>query len=229
MGELRMAMPLAPPEMDDEDFLKEQFGKPRDDLNDEQRQQWDRELEQIRRLDRVESKLVSPKGEIPGLPPLLDARRMQWKIPDGAFQVMPLYDRIFIFQIPMYIKKKGSIFMTEQKEKAELQTGSRGILVAAGPLALDALRSNGVDLGHIVRTNHVNPWRMPIDYSADAGKEYQILMMTAGSLTGSEDLADALRSGAVKLACDSSGKHQYVDHEGNTWDPTMPWDPHETI
>ena len=227
MGELRMALPLAPPEIDDEEYLLEQFGKPRAELLDEQKQQWDRELEQIRKLDRIETKLVSPLGAIHGIPPLLDARRVQWKIPDGAFQVAPLYDRIYVYQIPMYIKKKGAIFMSEVKEKAELRTGSRGILVAAGMKALDAIRSNGCDLGHIVRTNHVNPWRMPIDFAE--GKEYDLLVMEAGYLTGSEDLADMLRSGAVKTGFNQAGDHVFLDQEGNAWDPVMPWNPNDTI
>lgn len=223
---LRIVMPVAPPEMEDVDYLKAQFGRPRDELKEEQQQQWDRDLIQLQQKERLRQSLVSPRGAL-GLPPLLDERRLLWRIPDGAFQVAPLYDRIYLFQIPIYIKKKGLITMTEQKEKAELRTGARGVIVAAGLLALDALRSNGVDLGHIVRANHVNPWRLAVDFAE--GMEFEVLVMQAGYLSGSEDLANAIRNETTKVTRNAEGKHVLADHEGNTWDPVMPWDPNETI
>jgi hypothetical protein len=218
---------LAPPTIDDEAYLLDQFGKPRDQLSEEVQHQWDRELEQIRRKEARIQSLMSAPGEL-HLSPLLESRRLEWRIPDGAFNLAPIYDRVYVYQIPTYIRgKKGNIALPETKKKGELRQNPRGILVAAGLLALDAIRSNGMDLGHIIRHTHVNPWRLVIDY-AD-GEEFELQVMTAGNLTGSEDLADVIRSGAMRIERDANGKHRYVDQEGNEWDPQMPWDPHATI
>lgn len=218
---------LAPPTIADEAYLAGVFGATRGELPPEAQSQWDRELQQIQRSDERIKSLMSPPGAL-GLPPLLEARRLEWHIPDGAFRLAPLYDRVYVYQIPTYIRgKKGLIHIPETKKKGELRSNPRGILVAAGLLALDAIRSNGMDLGHVIRHTHVNPWRLIIDY-AD-GQEYEMQVMTAGNLTGSEDLADVLKSGAMRIVRDEKGHHTYVDQEGNTWDPTMPWDPHETI
>lgn len=41
---------------------------------------------------------MSPKGEL-GIPELLDERRLEHGIPDGAFSMECLFDRILVFQI----------------------------------------------------------------------------------------------------------------------------------
>lgn len=214
---------LAPSVVDDEEYLREQFGKPRAELSPEAQQQWDRELLTLRRGQERIQAVMSPKDAL-GLPPLLEARRLEWHIPDGAFMLAPLYDRVFVYQIETYLDgKKGQITMSERKQSAEKRTNPRGILVAAGALALDSVRSNGCDLGHVVRFQNVNPLRLVVDYSD--GQEFEVQLMTAGDLTGSEDLSDMLRSGAVRMEKGEDGKHRYVNQEGATFDPTMPWVP----
>lgn len=213
---------LVPAEVDQDTFLEQHFGSPRTEANADQ---WDRKVEELSREERVRQNLMSPKGAL-GLPPLLDARRLEWRITDGAFALSPLYDRVYLHQIPMQIGgKKGAIHLPDTVRKKEHRSCPRGVLIAAGALALDSIRSNGVDLGHIVRFIHVNPWRLIVDYAE--GFEPEVLVMTAGSLTGSEDLADALRSGAVKVEMGSDGKHRYVAKDGTTWDPTLPWVPED--
>ena len=201
-----------------DDYLARHFNGPRTDAN---AQQWDRKKEEMGREERVRLDRMSPKGAL-HLPPLLDARRLEWLITDGAFAMAPLYNRVYVHQIPSSYsvgKKKGLIHTPDTVAARELRACHRGVLVSAGALALDALRSNGVDLGHIVHYIHVNPWRLFVDYAE--GIELQVLVMSVDCIAGSEDLADVLRSGAAKMTIEN-GKHQILDAEGQLWNPEMP-------
>ncbi len=201
-----------------EDSLANKFGGPRTETN---AQQWDREKEQLERQAKIREDRMSPKDAL-HLPGLLEARRLEWLITDGAFSIAPLYNRVYVHQIPMAYdvnKKKGLIHTPDTKAAQELRSCHRGVLVSAGALALDALRSNGVDLGHIVHFIHVNPWRLHVDYVD--GHTFQVLVMSVDCVAGSEDLADVLKSGVVKVVVEN-GKHQILDADGKLWDPQMP-------
>lgn len=197
-------------------YLESLFGAPR---NDQNAQQWDRKRDEMDREARVRTSLMSPAKTM-GLPGLLDERRLEWLITDGAFSHAPLFNRVYVHQIPRFVnKKKGLIHMPDTKASQELRSCHRGIIVGAGCLALDALRSNGVDLGHIVNFLHVNPFRIFVDYAE--GFEMQVLSMTVDCIADSEDLADTLRSKVASVQI-VDGKHQISDAEGKLWDPRMP-------
>jgi hypothetical protein len=198
------------------DYLQKQFGGPR---TEENAQQWDRQQEQMEKEARLRESSMSPPDTL-GLPKLLEQRRHEWLITDGAFAISPLYNRVYVHQIPRHAnQKKGSIYMPDTVAHKELRSCHRGVLIGAGGLALDALRSNGADLGHIVHFIHVNPWRLFVDYGE--GKEAQVLVMTVDCIAGSEDLAEAMKTGKAKIQV-VDGKHQLTDPDGHLWDPVMP-------
>jgi hypothetical protein len=199
-----------------DDYLTEHFGGPRSETN---AQQWDRKKDELEREDRMRLSKMSPRGSL-GLPDFLDKRRLEWLVTDGAFAISPLYNRVYIHQIPMpFNKKKGLIHTPDTVAHKELRSCHRGVLVGAGGLALDALRSNGVDLGHVVHFIHVNPWRLFVDYAE--GHFFQVLVMTVDCVAGSEDLAEAMKTGKAKIQV-VDGKHQLTDPDGHMWDPVMP-------
>lgn len=200
-------------------YLASYFGRSREEMNDEQRQQWDHKKRELEKEAHLRESKMSPEKAL-GLPPLLDARRREWLITDGAFAIAPLYNRVFVHQIPMTVeKKKGRIHVPDTVANKLQRSCHRGVLIAGGGLALDALRSNGVDLGHIVHFIHVNPWRLFVDY--EDGQDYQVLAMTVDCITGSEDLAESLKTGKAKMQV-VDGKHQLTDVDGHLWDPVMP-------
>lgn len=201
-----------------EDYLRAYF---KSDRNDTNAQQWDRKKEELENEGRIRLSRMSPPESL-GLPKLLDARRIEWLITDGAFSMAPLYNRVYVHQIPLpheIEKKKGAIHVPDTVASKQLRVSQRGVLVSAGCLALDALRSNGVDLGHIVHFCHVNPFRLIVDFAE--GRDFQLLQMTVDCISSSEDLADVLKSGAAKVQI-VEGKHQITDAEGHLWDPIMP-------
>lgn len=149
------------------------------------------QIAQIERMSEEIKKRLAPRGSL-GLPELLDARRLEWGITDGAFEHQAAYDRILVHQIPMahfmdgkYAGPGGLIVMPDNQAKARERSAPRGIIVSAGLKALDELRTNGMDLGHIITFNEVSPWRIETDVVG--GKLQHLLVMHAGHIISSED------------------------------------------
>lgn len=143
------------------------------------------------------------------LPPLLEQRRIRWEIPDGVFRLAAgtAYDRILIWQIPLlsecnedanFIGGAGGILhkAVQTKEK-ETREAPRGVIVGAGLQALDALRSHGIDLGHIVYFCKNTVYSIQVDYIA--GHWERVSLARACDLVLSEDVALEMRTGAVKV------------------------------
>lgn len=160
-------------------------------------------------------KHVSPPGSL-GLPSLLDARRIEFSLPDCVFQCRPVYDRIYVAQCEERsdgkYQRDGLIFKPETAKARDLYTVPRGILVSAGLMAMDALRSNGIELGHFVRFAKLGLFRYVVDKIA--GQDVEILILTAGDITGSEDLEKNIRSGRMEIMFDrDQAKHHFFDNQ----------------
>ena len=117
--------------------------------------------------------------------------------------------------------------MSERKEKEE---APRGLLLGAGLSALDALRSNGIDLGHFVNFIRQAPWRMKI--ATVATYDIYALVLRAGDIKGSEDTMTWLREGKLQIRTrdeDGVKVHYYVKKEKGdkftVWNPTEPFLP----
>lgn len=137
------------------------------------------------------------------LPPLLAQRRLEFTIPDGAFAQMPLYDRVLVYQLgeKHFTEKVGSIFLPETTQERLHDEAPRGVIVGAGLKALDELRSNGCDLGHIVRFVKMAPYRLIVDFVNN--KSVTCLVMMSGHIVASEDLEEERRSGTKELVFDA--------------------------
>lgn len=161
-----------------------------------------------------------------GLPPLLEERRLEYGIPDGAFKMQAVYNRILLWQIPdddSETYKGTSIIMTSRAQERERDIAPRGIIISAGLSALDYLRSNGMDLGHIVSFVRLSPYEWRCDI-VSTGIPQECKILQAGDIIGSEDLAANLRSGKTVLkTVQSNGLdiHAY-EADGQT---TIPQDP----
>ena len=183
----------------------------------------------IKRAIRVEQ---IPEGQF-GLPELLDRRRIQYCIPNAVFETQCAFERVLVWQLDNneteFFKGSEHIYMPKRCRDAARDAVPRGVLVGAGLSALDSLRSNGIDLGHIVNFISQAPFRLPIDIIE--GSEQVCVMLRAGEITASEDLAELRRQGKIKIESKTENNeqgdpvryHVFVDENGNVWDPTMPW------
>lgn len=177
--------------------------------------------------DRIIRQRMSPKGVL-RLPPLLEERRLEFGITDRAFQAQAVYDRVFVFQLPMVHGDKfegSSLYMPDTTKAREMNGAPRGIIISAGAIALDSLRSNGVDLGHIVLFVNAAPYH--IRYDTIAGQMKNLIVLTAGDIVASEDLTQNLRSAAVRIVpkLNAAGitTHEYIDETGKPWIPQSAW------
>lgn len=161
-------------------------------------------------------------GAFPNIPPLLEARRLEYGIPDGAFKMQALYGRLLVHQIPQHegdTYKGTSIIMTERAKDKERDQAPRGIIVSAGLSALDFIRSNGVDLGMIVEFVRLSPYEIECDVVGRGIPQY-LKILQAGDLIACEDLAANLRVGATKLV--KPGDVHMYEIDGQA---TIPQDP----
>jgi hypothetical protein len=172
---------------------------------------------------------LAPPGGLPGICPLLEARRFTHAIPNGAFRIQAAFDVCLVHQLPRFESETygdGPILMPQTARRRVEEETPRGILVGAGLKALDVLRSNGIDLGHIVSFIRQAPWRMPVEMVS--GVDYYLLILRAGDITGSEDLRSALAKGECRMEYDEeAGQHHYVDASGRRWTPQTPFLPED--
>lgn len=146
-------------------------------------------------------KKMAPAGGL-GLPPLLDHRRLQYGIIDAAFHYggQAAWDKVLVHQIPQYegdTYGDTKILMPESAKRTEAQTAPRAIIVSAGLIALDQLRSNGMDLGHIVTFANQGHWRLRVGDVAGS-LEYLIILQT-GDIVSSEDTRRLIDMGLMKI------------------------------
>jgi hypothetical protein len=173
----------------------------------------------------------SKAGTYDFISPLLDRRRVEHVIPEGAFRFQAAYDRIYVYQIAEWDltadAKWGdtSIIMPQTAREYHHRETPRGIIVSAGLQAEEVLYGNGMAVGHIVRFIRNAPWAMPVD-NINA-KPYHVFVMRDGDITGSEDLMANLKAGKVKRVerTEAPGKFCYEDENGRQWDPRQPWIP----
>ncbi|MDX2253283.1 MAG: hypothetical protein NW202_13440 [Nitrospira sp.] len=176
---------------------------------------------------------MAPKGSL-GLPPLLDARRLKYGIPNGAFKQHMAFDWVMLWQIPSFEADDGTygdtgLYLPDTGRAKKAEEAPRAILVSAGIAALDNLRSNGIDLGHIVGFVKHAPFRKPVELLR--GHELYAIICRDGDLVDSEDLAEAVTRGEVSIQRQSfpqpNGsvveKHVFIDKGGKQWEPKIPW------
>ncbi len=169
----------------------------------------DHELEKAKRRTAEIREQMSAPGTL-GLTPLLEAQRIKWGIPDGAFKCRAVFDRIHVFPIDIEGQKEtygsGLIQRAESMKKRDLQNGHRGILISMGLEAADKCVSHGIELGHVITTIRNAPHAMVC--ARLSMEEMFYLVMRVGDLTGSETQEEELRAGRTRIV-DDGGDHSY--------------------
>lgn len=180
------------------------------------------------------AKHMSPRGALPHVTGLLDERRLEYGIPDEAFNQEAVFDRVFLWQIPRVFSQtaeNSSIILPETARQRREESTPRGIILTAGLKALDNLRSNGMDLGHVVSFIRLSPWRLPV--LEISGIEFTVMVLRDGDIIASEELVQLRRRGAVVTAVGGkAGEAVYhylasgpVPSAAPSFRPTQPWIP----
>lgn len=189
----------------------------------------------MRHLDEVKaaSEKLKAKMAPPGsfnLPPLLEERRWQHLIPNGAFHHQPLYDWCFVYQTARYDMTgnetwgETSIVKTQTAQKLGEQESPRGILVAAGLAALDTLSSHGICIGDYVFMIRNAPWEIEIDVLG--AKKLCLRVLRDADLLAGEDLQKRINDGVLtvksKVNADGQRIHYYETKDGKPLNPVTP-------
>ena len=115
--------------------------------------------------------------------------------------------------------------MPESTQMRERNRAPHGIVISAGLLALDQLRSNGCDLGHRVLFCHAAPYH--IRYDVVEGQEFHLIILNAGDIIGSEDFASSLKNRSVRIVqhkdVTDKVEHVLIDANGGTYLPQSGW------
>lgn len=152
---------------------------------------------------------LSPRGTY-NIPMVLDERRFEYGIPNGAFEHAPIFDKVYIWQITLTERhtysEGGAILKPSAVVSSDRNTAPRGIIVSAGLQALDSLRSAGIDVGHIVRFKKFSPFIQPV--GEVKGVQLTIMVVRDGDIVSSEDLAreyHARRISVVNVSPEATG------------------------
>ncbi len=148
--------------------------------------------------------------DFPHIPPHLEARMKEYGIELPSFA--PVFDRVFVYPLDRADQPDataGGIILPEVT-KARLGA-QRGVLVAAGPKAVEQLYSHGVVLGDIVISARLSPWER--SYASSAGNVHRVLVLRSEDIVGCEDLLRAYSSGELRLVMDEGGHVQLSDRE----------------
>lgn len=155
------------------------------------------------------------------LPPLLEQRRKEFGIEDGCFRTHALFDRCFVWQIPVDEKIAGSTLIKSERTKSrEKVQAPRGILISAGLQSLDYLVSHGCrGVGEEVEFVRLSPWRKPVD-TVD-GREIELVVCRATDIVGSQWLAHALYVTGEAEIIEENGRHR-IRIGDVTYEPATP-------
>lgn len=163
---------------------------------------------------------LAPLGTF-NIPPLLDKRRFEYGIPNGAFESYPAFDKVYIWQVTLTERQTysagGSILKPEARIAWDRNTAPRGIIVSAGLQALDSLRSTGIDIGHFVRFKKFSPFMQPV--AEIDGHELDIIVVRDGDVVSSEDLAREYHARQTRLVNVAAGGYDHRferDDDGHT-------------
>lgn len=146
----------------------------------------------------------------PHCPPKLQQRMVEYgiELPDFA----PVFDRVFVYPLERTGQPETTAGGIVLPETTRHRLGAqRGVLVGAGPKAIEQLYSHGVSLGDIVISARLSPWER--SYASSAGNIHRVLVLRAEDLVGSEDLKVAYDRGELRLEMDETGHVQLADRE----------------
>jgi len=147
---------------------------------------------------------------VPLNPAKLTRRLEHWKIVPPTFAAV--YDRIFIALLEdAPTKSAGGIDLPDQV-KGKLSS-QKGLIMKAGPRAIEQLYSHGMAIGDIVVCARFSPYERT--YMA-AGRMFSMLVVRSPEVLGCEDLQKAYDEGDLWMEMAPDGTVSICDRENGT-------------
>jgi co-chaperonin GroES (HSP10) len=130
---------------------------------------------------------------------LLDRRCEEWDIEIPSFQ--PIDDNVIVWRLPPLKQSAGGLIIPDTADMPNV----KGLLLKMGPRAMDILRSNGIEEGHVVIFARFAGWETQ-DQTPEHRRHNVILMIKARDIIGSDDLLEEIESGRAKYVL-SNGRY----------------------
>lgn len=130
---------------------------------------------------------------------LLRKRCREYGIDVPTFQ--PIDDNVVVWRLPPLKESAGGLIIPEEHNTPHV----KGLLLKMGPRAMDVLRSNGIDEGHIVIFARFAGWETT-DLTPEHRRHNTILMIKARDIIGSDDLKAEIESGQAKYIKGQDGR-----------------------
>lgn len=165
---------------------------------------------------------MSANKVVPLHPPKLKARLEHFKIRPPTF--MPTFDRIFVAplkaeDLPENAPDATASGIVVPETTKSVMASQIGLLVAAGPKAIEELYSYGIGLGDIVVTARFSPHERRY---FSGGRMSSVLILRAAEVVGCEDLATAFDKGDLWYEMQPDGKVIVCDRESPRDPVTLP-------
>ena len=132
---------------------------------------------------------------------LLQMRCREWGIEIPTFA--PMDNNCVVWRLPPLKVTKGGVIIPEDQQSPH----AKGLLLAMGPRAMDVLRSNGIDVGHVIIFARFAGWETS-DQTKEYAKGQLVLMLKDRDIIGSDDLRVALESGKARYVLGEDGRHR---------------------
>jgi co-chaperonin GroES (HSP10) len=131
---------------------------------------------------------------------LVEKRMKEWGVPVPTFA--PIDDDVLVWRLPpLTTSPSGLLTIPEDQQSPHI----KGLLLAMGPRAMDFLRSNGIEEGHVVIWRRWAGSEMH-DHTKRKRLKSEILILKAKDIIGSDDLQKELQSGRAKYV-QVNGRH----------------------
>lgn len=147
---------------------------------------------------------------MPLITPKLQARIEEYNIEMPA--CAPVFDRIFIYPTDKADQPDTTAGGIVLPDTTKTRMGAqRGVLIMAGPKAVEELYSHGITVGHIVLVARFSPWDRV--YFSRSGRMHRMMVLRAAEVVGSEDLLRAYESGELRMEMTPDGRVALHDRE----------------
>jgi hypothetical protein len=146
--------------------------------------------------------------EVPLIPPRLAQRMREYGIELPPFA--PIYDRVFVYPTDDndQPEKVGELYIA-QSTKNRLGA-MRGVLIMAGPRAIEQLYSHGIGVGDMVLCARFSTWDRAY-VGAKRDRVHRMMVLRAAEIVGGEDLLTDIQGGALRMVMTPDGTVQWND------------------
>jgi len=171
-----------------------------------------------RALDEAwEEEIAEWPHEVLNLPPLLAKKREQYQLIHDLWDYAATWSYCFVVQLKAHHGEGktyvdgGAIVMPDKHADHLQHSNARGVLISAGPQALDQLNSVGIDIGHTVLTSRMSAYYTHAGSLHTEPKGY--ITVLAGEIRGSLESAMYQRLGLHKFEIEEFQREGYTVQE----------------